>query len=185
MSKDKTIRKPKTVTIRKRGMVCTLLYISAAFAIAFFGLSFLDSYDVANELVASTYYSGIELALGISDLTINYLLFSCLVVGAIGGLLTLSVAITSSIIKKYSPIQAMLMALAIASLAYAFVVSVLFPFIIADSISQAANPLQLMQTMWPIYTMSGLLGGAIIINLALLIFVSVDAYATSHPIKNK
>jgi hypothetical protein len=185
MNKKITSRKPKTVAIRKRGMVCLLLYTAAVMALAFFGLSFLDSYDVASEVVESAYYSGIELALGISDLEINYLLLSCLFVGTIGGLLTLIVAIICSLIKKYSPIAAMLIALAIASLTYAFVVSLLFPVVIADSLGASANPLSLMQTTWPIYAMSGLLGGAIIINLSLLIFASVDAYSTSGLNKSK
>ncbi|MDY0345324.1 MAG: hypothetical protein WCX85_03800 [Bacilli bacterium] len=185
MHKEKISSNSKTVAIRKRGMVCFLLYVSALLALAFVGLSFLDSYAVASEMVEDTYYSGIEIALGVSDLTLNYLLLSCLVVGTIGGLLTLVVAIICSIIKKYSPIASMLMALAIASLSYAFVVSLLFPVVISNSLSELANPLELIKTMWPIYTMTALLGSSMLINLALLIFASVDAYATSGLNKSK
>ena len=172
-------KKTKTVNIRNRFAVCFFLYLSAVFGLSFFGLSFLQSYELASEVVEQTYYSVIELALGVSGLTLNYLLLSTLIVGVIGGLLTLTVAIICSVFKKYSPIAVMIMAFAIAALTYAFVMSLLFPAVISASLSELPNPMSLVRTLWPIIVMSGLLGSAMIIDYGLLIYASIDAYASS------
>ena len=178
-------KKTKAVVIRNRGYVCVALYLSALCVALFVFLSFLDSYAIASETVANSYYSGVEIALGVSGLTLNYLLLSCLIVGTVGGLLTLIVAIICSVSKKYSPLAAMLMALSIAALTYAFIVSLLFPIVISDSLNQLSDPATLMATTWPIYVMSGLLGLAMINTLGLLIYSSVDAYGLSNSIKAK
>jgi hypothetical protein len=77
------------------------------------------------------------------------------------------------------------MALSIAALTYAFIVSLLFPIVISDSLNQLSDPATLMATTWPIYVMSGLLGLAMINNFGLLIYSSVDAYGLSNSIKAK
>lgn len=178
-------KKTKSVVIRNRGYVCLALYLSALCVSLFVFLSFLDSYAIASETVENSYYSGVEIALGVSGLTLNYLLLSCLIVGTVGGLLTLVIAIICSVIKKYSPLAAMLMALSIAALTYAFIVSLLFPIVISDSLNQLNDPATLMATTWPIYVMSGLLGLAMLNNFGLLIYSSIDAYASSNTIKAK
>jgi len=178
-------KKTKLVVIRNRGYVCISLYISAFCIALFVFLSFLDSYAIASETVENSYYSGVEIALGVSGLTLNYLLLSCLIVGTIGGLLTLVLAIICSVVKKYSPLAAMLLALSIAALTYTFIVSLLFPVVISDSLNQLHDPATLIATTWPIYVMSGLLGLAMLNNFGLLIYTSIDAYASSNTVKAK
>lgn len=169
----------KAVAIRNRRIVSLFLYLSAFLALLSIGLSFLDSFTLANEMVENSYYSVVQIVLGVSGLTLNYLMLSCLVVSVIGGLFTLVTAIMSSIRKKYSPSFAIIMAFAIASLTYAFVVSLLFPVVITASLSELSNPIALVEVMWPIYVMSVLLGLSMMINFGLLIYASIDAYAVS------
>ncbi|MFA5421888.1 MAG: hypothetical protein WC344_03760 [Bacilli bacterium] len=176
---DKALNIPKTVPIRRRGMVCLFLYLSALLAFGFFGLSFLDSFAVASQTLEDAYYSGIELALGVSSLTLNSLLLSCIIVGACGGVFTLVTAIICSASKRYTPTAAMSLAVAIGELAYAFVLSFLFPAIISDSLDALEEAQNLIATTWPIYVMMALLGLALLIDIGLLVYASFDAYASS------
>ncbi|NCA96946.1 MAG: hypothetical protein EOM77_02005 [Bacteroidia bacterium] len=179
MDNSKKRGSSKAVVIRNRTTICVFLYLSAAFSLIFLGLSFLDSYAVAGDTIEEAYYSGIQLAIGIPGLDINYLLLSGLILGTIGGLLTLATAIIFTCVKKYSPIGAMLIAIAVACLTYGFVVSLLFPIAVANAFEGLANPVALISIMWPIYAMSGLLGAAMLIDFAFLIYASIDAYSAS------
>lgn len=185
MSDEKKTIPSKSVNIRNRTTICVFLYLSATFCIAFFILSFLDSYAVAGDAIEHAYYSGVQIALGIPGLDINYLLLSGLILGTIGGILTLTTAIIFTIINKYSPIAAMLMAIAVACLTYGFVISLIFPIVVANALQGLADPLSLISTLWPIYTMSGLLGGSLLIDFSFLIYVSIDAYSPAGLVNKK
>jgi len=177
MIKNDKLRTSKSVDLRVSTAFYISLFFASALAISFSFLAFMDSFTVVSETLENVYYSSIEIALGTAGIDLNAFFFSGLTAGAIASAFTLIAAIILASTKRFSPWVASLLALAVALFSIALVMCVFFRSIISSSLIDISDPTATLVATWPIYLMSAFSGGALLIDLAILLYAAIDAYA--------